>query len=77
MEYHKEVDAVGLKCPMPILRCKKALSELKNAEILKITVTDTGAVKDFQAFCKQTGHELLSLITENKNFIFYIKKRSL
>ena len=75
MEFHKEVDAVGLKCPMPILRCKKALSELKEAEILKIVATDAGAVKDFQAFCKQTGHELLALITENNTFTFYIKKR--
>lgn len=62
---------------MPILRCKKALSELKEAEILKIVATDTGAVKDFQAFCKQTGHELLELISEKDTYTFYIKKRLL
>jgi tRNA 2-thiouridine synthesizing protein A len=77
LEFHKEVDAIGLKCPMPILRCKKALSELKEAEILKIVATDTGAIKDFQAFCKQTGHELLELNSENDTYTFYIKKRLL
>jgi len=77
MEFHKEVDAIGLKCPLPILRCKKALFELQEAEVLKIMATDTGAVKDFQAFCKQTGHELLALITENETYTFYIKKRKL
>jgi len=77
MEFDKEIDAIGLKCPMPILRCKKALSELKETEVLKITVTDIGAVKDFQAFCKQTGHELLELITEDQKYIFYIRKRIL
>lgn len=76
MFFQKEVDATGLKCPLPILRCKKAMSELKAGEILKIAATDTGAVKDFQAFCKQTGHELLELNTENETFTFYIKKRA-
>lgn len=76
MLYQKEVDATGLKCPLPILRCKKAISELKAGEILKIVATDTGAVKDFQAFCKHTGHELLELITENDTFTFYIQKRA-
>jgi tRNA 2-thiouridine synthesizing protein A len=76
-EFNKEVDATGLKCPLPILRCKKALSELQDSQILKITATDTGAVKDFQAFCKQTGHELLQLDTTIDTFTFYIKKRIL
>lgn len=76
MLHHKEVDATGLKCPLPILRCKKSMSELNAGEVLKIAATDTGAVKDFQAFCKQTGHELLKLDTENDIFTFYIKKRA-
>jgi tRNA 2-thiouridine synthesizing protein A len=75
MLYQKEVDATGLKCPLPILRCKKAMSDLKAGEVLKITATDTGAVKDFQAFCKQTGHELLELISQNEIFTFYIKRK--
>lgn len=76
MLHKKEVDAIGLKCPLPILRCKKAMSELNAGEVLKISATDTGAVKDFQAFCKQTGHELLALNTENDIFTFFIKKRT-
>ena len=80
MEFNKELDARNLNCPLPILRCKKGMAEIGGGEVLKVTATDPGSVKDFQAFCKQTGHELLSL-EENteaakKEFIFYIKKRS-
>ena len=75
MEFDKEVDATGLKCPLPILRCKKALSEIESAQVLKITATDTGAVKDFKAFCTQTGHTLLQLDEANDVYVFYIKKR--
>ncbi len=79
MECNKELDARGLNCPLPILRCKKGLAEINSGEVLKVLATDPGSVKDFQAFCKQTGHELLSLEEEEKEqkkeFIFYIKKR--
>lgn len=75
IDFNKEIDAIGLKCPMPILKCKKGMSELAAGEILKIMATDKGAVKDFQAFCKQTGHELLQLDHENDVNIFFIKKR--
>jgi len=76
MEFDKEVDASGLKCPLPILRCKKSLSEISAAQILKIISTDLGSVKDFNAFCMQTGHELLQLDSTDSTFTFYIKKRS-
>jgi len=75
MDYQLEVDAIGLKCPLPILKCKKAISGLNAGEILKIITTDKGAVKDFQAFCKQTGHELVSLNEDNQIYTFFIKKR--
>ena len=80
MEFHQELDARGLKCPLPILRCKKALAGVAAGEILKVTATDPGSVRDFQAFCKQTGHEMLSM-AENadapiKEFIFHIRKRA-
>ena len=75
MEFDKECDARNLNCPLPILRCKKNLSEIEPAQILKIIATDPGSVKDFQAFCKQTGHELLQLDQEDGEFTFYIKKR--
>lgn len=79
MEFNKELDARGLRCPLPILRCKKGIAELNGGEVLKVVATDPGAVKDFQAFCKQTGHEMLSLeendALEKKEFIFHIRKR--
>jgi tRNA 2-thiouridine synthesizing protein A len=74
MEFNKEVDATNLNCPLPILRCKKGLSEINAAQVLKIMATDPGAVKDFQAFCKQTGHELLQLDEAEGIYTFYIKK---
>lgn len=76
MEFDKEVDATGLNCPLPILRCKKGLSELSTAQILKVISTDPGSVKDFNAFCVQTGHELLQLDEDETSFTFYIKKRA-
>ncbi|MBL8506391.1 MAG: sulfurtransferase TusA family protein [Methylobacillus glycogenes] len=80
MEFHKELDARGLKCPLPILRCKKALAEVEPGQTLKVIATDPGSVRDFQAFCKQTGHEMLASAeneaAEIKEFIFHIRKRS-
>jgi tRNA 2-thiouridine synthesizing protein A len=60
MQFDKELDARGLNCPLPILRAKKALTDMSAGQVLKILATDPGSVKDFQAFCKQTGHELVS-----------------
>lgn len=75
MEFDKELDARNLNCPLPILRCKKALSEVGGGQVLKVLATDPGSVKDFQAFCKQTGHELLQQDEEDGLFTFFIKKR--
>ena len=75
MEFDKEVNATGLNCPLPILRCKKGLSELEASQILKVIATDPGSVKDFKAFCMQTGHELIQLDSTDTVFTFYIKKR--
>jgi tRNA 2-thiouridine synthesizing protein A len=76
MEFDKELDARGLRCPLPILRCKKGMAEIEGGDVLKVLATDPGAVKDFQAFCRQTGHELLSQEEQDKEFTFYIRKRS-
>ncbi len=76
MEFDKELDARNLNCPLPILRCKKGLSEIAGGQTLKIMATDPGSVKDFQAFCKQTGHELLQQDEVDGLFTFYIKKRA-
>jgi tRNA 2-thiouridine synthesizing protein A len=75
-QFDKELDARGLKCPLPILRCKKALAEMTASQVLKIVATDKGAIKDFQGFCKQTGHELLNLEEQAEEFIFLIRKKS-
>ncbi|MEE9319644.1 MAG: sulfurtransferase TusA family protein [Granulosicoccus sp.] len=73
-EFTKELDACGLNCPMPILRAKKALKELEAGEILRVVATDPGSVKDFEAFARHTGNELLESTTEGENFVYRIKK---
>jgi len=73
-EINTELDASGLNCPLPILRCKKAMNGMETGEIIKVIATDPGAVKDFEAYCKQTGHELLSSGEEGGKFVFEIKK---
>jgi tRNA 2-thiouridine synthesizing protein A len=75
MNFDKELDARGLNCPLPILRAKKALNEMQSGQVLKIVATDPGSTKDFQAFCKQTGNELLSHAEANKEFTFFMKRK--
>ncbi|HFQ13806.1 MAG TPA: sulfurtransferase TusA family protein [Gammaproteobacteria bacterium] len=73
-DYHAELDARGLNCPLPILKAKKSLAQLAAGEILQIRATDPGSVKDFEAFCKQTGSELLSSAEADGEFVFLLKK---
>jgi tRNA 2-thiouridine synthesizing protein A len=75
MDFDKELDARGLNCPLPILRTKKALTDMASGQVLKVVATDPGAVKDFQSFSRQTGHELLSHSEENREFVFLMKKK--
>jgi tRNA 2-thiouridine synthesizing protein A len=75
MEFDKELDARGLNCPLPILRAKKALAEVDSGKVLKILSTDPGSVKDFAAFAKQTGNELLSTAEAGGEFTFFMKKK--
>ncbi|HWS11710.1 MAG TPA: sulfurtransferase TusA family protein [Rhodocyclaceae bacterium] len=75
MNFDKELDARGLNCPLPILRAKKALTEMTSGQVLRVIATDPGSVKDFQAFAKQTGNELLSQAENNKEFEFYLKRK--
>ena len=75
MNFDKELDARGLNCPLPILRAKKALNDMQSGQVLKILATDPGSVKDFQAFSKQTGNELLSHGEANKEFTFFMKRK--
>ena len=75
MNFDKELDAHGLNCPLPILRSKKALGELTAGQVLKVVATDPGAIKDFEAFAKQTGNELLSSAQAGGEFTFFMKKK--
>ncbi|MFN3985198.1 MAG: sulfurtransferase TusA family protein [Rhodocyclaceae bacterium] len=76
MNFDKEVDARGLNCPLPILRAKKALAEVATGQTVRVLATDPGSVKDFQAFARQTGNELLQHgETADKAFEFYLKRK--
>jgi len=75
MQHDKELDARGLNCPLPILRAKKSLTDMQSGQVLKILATDPGSVKDFQAFAKQTGNELLSHAAAEKEFTFFMKRK--
>jgi tRNA 2-thiouridine synthesizing protein A len=72
--FDQELDASGLNCPLPILRAKKALGALEAGQVLRIIATDPGSVKDFEAFAKQTGNELMESGEEGGKFVFLIKK---
>jgi len=73
-DFDEELDASGLNCPLPILRAKKTLTGMDAGKILHIIATDPGSVKDFEAFAKQTGNELLESKEEGGKFLFLIRK---
>ncbi|HHH47786.1 MAG TPA: sulfurtransferase TusA family protein [Gammaproteobacteria bacterium] len=73
-DFDQELDASGLNCPLPILRAKKALAALDTGQVLHIIATDPGSVKDFEAFAKQTGNELVESREEGGKFHFLMKK---
>ncbi|OGA05830.1 MAG: preprotein translocase subunit TatC [Betaproteobacteria bacterium RIFCSPHIGHO2_12_FULL_69_13] len=75
MNFDKELDTRGLNCPLPILRAKKTLTDLQSGQVLKVLATDPGSVKDFQAFSKQTGNELLEHAEANGEYTFFMKKK--
>jgi tRNA 2-thiouridine synthesizing protein A len=75
MEAQKELDTRGLNCPLPILKAKKALAEMLSGEVLKVMATDPGSVRDFQAFARQTGNELVEQSSTDKEFVHYLRRR--
>lgn len=75
MNANKELDARGLNCPLPILKAKKALAEMTSGQTLRVIATDAGSVRDFQAFAKQTGNELVGQETEGSDYITVLKRR--
>ncbi|MBN8509788.1 MAG: sulfurtransferase TusA family protein [Burkholderiales bacterium] len=75
MDAQKEVDARGLNCPLPILKAKKALADMASGQVLKVVATDPGSMRDFQAFARQTGNELIEQAALNDEFVHYLRRR--
>ena len=75
MHIDKEIDTRGLNCPLPILKAKKALTDMTSGQLLKIVATDSGSVCDFQAFAKQTGNDLVEQKTAGADFIHVLRRR--
>ena len=75
MNIDKEIDTRGLNCPLPILRAKKALTDLQSGQLLKVVSTDAGSLRDFQAFARQTGNELVDQQTVGQEFIHVLRRR--
>ena len=75
MNIDQELDTRGLNCPLPILKAKKALSGMESGQVLRVTATDSGSVRDFQAFARQTGNELIDQQTAGTDFIHVMRRR--
>ncbi|CAN7697345.1 MULTISPECIES: sulfurtransferase TusA family protein [Pseudorhodoferax] len=75
MSIDKEIDTRGLNCPLPILKAKKALSDMDSGKLLRVVATDPGSMRDFQAFAKQTGNELVQQSTVGTEFIHVLRRR--
>jgi TusA-related sulfurtransferase len=75
MQIDKELDARGLNCPLPILKAKKALADMHSGQTLRVYATDAGSMRDFQAFAKQTGNELVEQQTQGADYIHVMRRR--
>ena len=75
MQADKELDTRGLLCPLPILKAKKALADMASGQLLKVVATDPGSMRDFQAFAKQTGNELVEQSADGAEFVHYLRRR--
>ena len=75
MNIQKELDTRGLNCPLPILKAKKALADMTSGQVLKVVATDPGSMRDFQAFARQTGNELVEQSSNNDEFIHILRRR--
>ena len=74
-EVNRELDTRGLNCPLPILKAKKALADMVSGELLRVVSTDAGAVRDFQAFARQTGNDLVEQTTDGADFMHVLRRR--
>jgi tRNA 2-thiouridine synthesizing protein A len=75
MDVHKEIDTRGLNCPLPILKAKKALADMASGQLLRVVSTDPGSMRDFQAFARQTGNELVEQATAGSEFQHVLRRR--
>ena len=75
MNADKELDTRGLNCTLPILKAKKALAEMASGEVLKVMATDPGSVRDFQAFARQTGNDLVQQDTVGQEYVHFLRRR--
>ena len=75
MQIDKDLDTRGLNCPLPILKAKKALSEMLSGQLLRVVSTDAGSTRDFQAFSRQTGHDLVGQQVDGDYYIHIMKRR--
>ena len=74
LEINRELDATDLRCPLPLLKAKKALNEMQAGEVLKVLATDPGSERDFKVFVEQSSHELMDVIKEGELYTYIIKK---
>ncbi len=75
MDVSKELDTRGLNCPLPILKAKKALADMASGDLLRVVSTDPGSMRDFQAFARQTGNELVSQTSAAPDFLHVLRRR--
>ncbi len=75
MEFDRDLDVKGLNCPLPILRTKKTLAEMESGQVLRVMATDPGSLKDFPAFARQTGNELVEQREVDRVYEFYLKRK--
>ena len=75
MDASKDLDTRGLNCPLPIQKAKKALADMVSGELLRVFSTDPGSTRDFQAFARQTGHELVEQTTQGAEFVHVLRRR--
>ena len=75
MQASKELDTRGLNCPLPILKAKKALADMASGDLLRIVATDPGSMRDFQAFARQTGNELVEQVVQGDEFVHLLRRR--
>lgn len=74
MNFDKELDARGLSCPLPIVKTKKSLNDMSTGQVLKVTSTDVGSLKDMEAFAEQTGNPLIAKEENGKEYVFFLRK---